>query len=171
MANQHTENQTIINNITDELRLNPIHDIIPRKVMPSISPVFEVNPKLANVAGSANSATSAGAATALTTSSSLDTYITGVCLSISKDATCDAASGTLGANVTINGATISLVTLQHQTLTAIQDAIALSLPFPLKVDRNSTIRTTNLTFTAGACRVGITFNGFTREANNQFVTG
>lgn len=155
MVFNQTQNSKVKLNLQDELKLNPLVDVIPSSVVPSIQPVFVTNLNYSTSGGSAGTATSAGAATAFTASATQDTYLTHLTFSISKDATCDAATGTLSAAITVNGATISLLGISHQTLTALQETVTIAFCNPIKVDKGTSVRATNVTFTAGACRINV----------------
>jgi predicted extracellular nuclease len=165
-----TQSRQIVNNIIDLLKLNPVTDKIPKTVIPTIQPVFEVSYRNCDLNGRATSATSAASLTAVTASSTKDTYLNSVFISMSKDATCDASSGVTDVNVTINGSTVQILTLAHQTTTALQDTVSINFPVPVKIDRGTTVRATMPTFTAGACRVAIGATCFTLDANSTLTT-
>lgn len=156
MAMNDCQNRQLITNIVDDLKMNPIKDSVPKTVVPTIQPTFMTNLNYSTSGGAASTNTSAGAATAFTASATQDTYLTAIGISVAKDATCDAATGTISANITVNGSTISVVSIAAQTLTAMDQTITIPLQFPIKIDRSSAVRTTNFTFTAGACRTAIT---------------
>jgi len=104
-----------------------------------------------------NSNTASGNITLHTTSDKKDTYVTGVLLSIAKDATCDISTGTINVNSTILGKVRRLADLAVLTTTAQSSQIFVNFPFPVKLDRNVAVNISG-TFTAGACsRTGILF--------------
>jgi len=157
-----TQNKVIVNNIIDELKLNPITDIVPKSVIPTIQPVFEVKKKLSTVLG-ATARTTNGTSTVFTSSSTLDTYITGATYSLIKDVTCDMASGRQGLTATIGGvATTHFIDISALTLTAQNSVISLNFSIPLKIDRNSAVSMASV-FTAGACVVSCNVIGYTEE--------
>jgi len=171
MANQQTENQTIINNIVDELRLNPVNDIIPKKVMPTISPVFEVNAKRCDVVRGINRTTTGGS-TIFTTPTDKDFYLVGCQFGLIKDATCDMASGTVaGISAVLEAQTRNIIQTPTITLTAQEVTQGLSFPVPIKIDRGTTILIISNAFTAGVCIRTASIIGYTQENNNQFSTG
>lgn len=154
-----------IQQLREAARLS-ISEGFPQELAQQIVPVIEVNPKLLdfpNNFGAAATGTSNAGVTALTTSSVKETYITSLTFHLLKDATCDAATGSLTVNATANGATINLANIQHITLTAADRFLTLSYPVPIRVDKGSTIRSTNLTFTVGVCRVALTVQVIERD--------
>ena len=158
------QNKRISNWIIDELRLNPVSDAIPKQVVPSIQPVFEVNRNVANFQATITKATT-GTGSIATTSSTVDTYITQVTYSITKDATCDQATGTLAVNGVIGGTTTPLIRLSVLTLTAQDKTASASFDPPVKLDRNSLI-SANLSFTAGALVETASIHGYTQETGD-----
>jgi len=104
-----------------------------------------------------NSNTASGNITLHTTSDKKDTYVTGVLLSFVKDATCDIPTGTININSTIAGKARRLADIAVLTLTAQSNQIFVTLPFPIRLDRNVAVNISG-TFTAGTCsRTGILF--------------
>lgn len=161
MGFNDNQNRIITNNIVDELKLNPITDQVPKYVNPSIQPVFVANRKNATILG-ATARTTTGTSTLLTTSSVLDTYITGVNVSYTKDVACDVASGRLGITGVILGATTHLLSVAVLTLTAQNDTTSIEFNPPIKVDRNSAIAL-GITFTAGTACIAGNVSGYTEE--------
>lgn len=166
MGFNDNQNRTITNNIVDTLKLNPISDNIPKTVIPSIQPTFEVNRKIATVRSATRSTT--GTSTVLTTSSTVDTYLIGVGLSYVKDATCDIATGRLTVAGAIEGTSQALMSLNILTTTAQSDSEYVSFSTPVKLDRNAAV-TMATTFTAGAMSASATLYFYTEEAGNNFV--
>lgn len=151
--------------VRDAARLS-ISEGFPQQLSDQIVPVVEVNPKMLdfpNNFGAGSTGTSNSAITAFTCSATKETFLSSITFSFIKDATCDAATGSLTLNATIGGATVNLLNVQHITLTATDRFISLVYPIPIKLDKSSTIRATNLTFTAGVCRVAITAQVIERE--------
>lgn len=143
------QNKRISNFIVDELRLNPVSDNIPKTVVPSIQPTFEVDRKF-SVPLATNNNTATGSATILTTPANVDTYITGVHLSFIKDATCDVATNSLVQITAISqGTTYGLLSFPLITLTAQTGSDFAVFNPPLKVDRGTAIALTSATFSAG----------------------
>jgi len=110
-----------------------------------------------------NSSSSSGNISLYTTPTDKDFYLTGILLSIVKDATCDVATGTININTVINGATRRVADIAVLTTTAQSQSVVVSFPFPLKVDRNVAF-TISGTFTVGnMSRTGV-LQGYTEEA-------
>jgi len=105
--------------------------------------------------------TNTGAATIFTTSSTRDTYITGIAFSYAKDATCDSASSSqLGITATINGVAVTLFRLASITLTADTKSVFVTFPFPLKLDRATNVTVTSVTFSVGSLTRGYSVFGY-----------
>jgi len=156
-----TQNKAISNNIIDTLKLNPITDNIPRAVIPTIQPVFEVNPKVCNVVRHSNLAVT-GSGTIFTTPSDRDFYLNSASLGMIKDATCDVASNSESSlTVTTEGTARRLLQMPLLTLTAQSENATISYPIPLKLDRNTTITIQSATFSAGSLLRYGAITGFT----------
>lgn len=109
------------------------------------------------------SSQSTGNMSAYTTPTDKDFYLTAIQASFAKDATCDVASGPGRVSVVIDGATQYILEFALLTLTAQSDAVVIVFPYPVKIDRTSSIAWTN-TFTAGAMARTLTLVGYTEEA-------
>jgi len=163
------QNKRIANYVIDELRLNPITDNVPKTVVPSIQPTFEVNRKFVNIQR-ATPATANSNSTILTTSSSVDTFITAASIYFIKDATCDAASG-VGPQITAqldgDSAARAIVSTAIITLTAQEGSQTQSFNPPLKIARGSTITgDRGATFSAGNLVRSYTIQGFTEQTGD-----
>lgn len=149
----------LIKGIVDNARIASAQGV-PQDLKSEIIPVLEVNPRLLRVCdivrGEVRTAT--GSVTLYTTPSNADFYLTAITLSAHADAAHD---NTLLASIasTINGATRNLLRLAKLSLTATHQSLSISFPYPIKIDRNSTI-TLNLAFTAGACSAFGSFYGY-----------
>ena len=133
MGFNDNQNKRINNFIVDELRLNPITDAIPKQVIPSIQPVFNVNQKICDVFGTNSTSSSNAGVTIFTSASNVDTYITFATIGLAKDATCDSTNGALNLNATINGVTAGLLTIPHVTLVATNTTITASFNPPISL--------------------------------------
>lgn len=157
-------NTDLIKELKDGAKAQQLRDTLPSQLAEKVVPVMEVNPKLLrtiNVVNTSTSGTSAATVTVISADPNNDFYLTSINIGIIKDATCDAASGALTANIqTLNGATVSFASIPLLTLTAQSENLVLSLPIPLKIDKNSTIKCTVPTFTVGNCRVVMGATGY-----------
>lgn len=161
MPDNQTYNKKIVNNIIDNLKINPITDIVPKTVLPTIQPVFEVERKVCDIVrGSITTSTSA---TIFTTSATTDFYLTGVTLGYSKDSLQDTATGRCNVNVFVNGTAREILSLPFVTLTAQNDCFTLELSTPLKVDRNTAISLSRGASTAGTFALAGNIVGYTEE--------
>jgi len=156
-------NSEITKLLVDGARLHPAADKIPDRLAESVVPVLDVTPRLAryvNFSGVAATGTSNTAVTAVTGPSDRDFYLTEITYHLLKDATCDAATGSVTLNVTIDGVTRGIATISHISLTAQDNLIPLNFSPPIKIDRGTTLRSTNLTFAAGVCRMSVQGAGY-----------
>lgn len=108
-----------------------------------------------------------GTKTILTASSTLDTYITGIFLSIAKDATSDLGTGICSISTTINGLAVTLLGIATITLNAQNQSIFVQLNAPLKIDKGAVINLggTSNSFTVGNCIRSAHIFGFTDTSN------
>lgn len=117
--------------------------------------------RYANIVRDVNS-TSTGSITAYITPADKDFYLTSLCLSYSKNVTCDVATGRVPINVLVEGASRAVCAIACLTLTAESNVIFVEFKRPIKVDRNTSI-TCGATFTAGAMSRSIQLTGYTVE--------
>jgi len=159
-----TYNKEIIAFLVDRLKLNVSSDVIPRNVVPTIQPTFEVYRPFCNIVRRASSATT-GNTTIFTTPAGQDFYLCSVWLSYVKDATNDGVNVTITAP--IEGTAQRLMDHNTATTTAVNGHWAeISFPVPIKIDRNATILLAK-TFTAGTGTYSAGLTGFTVDAGNQ----
>lgn len=146
-------------------RLQTAAQAVPMKIADTIVPVIECNPKMLrrlNIVKS-NTASDATGAAIMTTSASMDFYISAIELSYTKDANATSILSTISAY--INGASSTIAVLRYEPLTAGNASIALSFPFPIKIDRNTAINVTNSTNVASIDTTAIIY-GYYDEISN-----
>lgn len=107
---------------------------------------------------------STGTTTLYTTPADKDFYLTSVFLNVTKDATCD-VSNTDGPIIraVIDGVTTTIIQVSVLTLTAQNYGQVISLPHPIKLDRNSAVTLAGATFSAGALSKAGGIFGYTEE--------
>ena len=117
-----------------------------------VIPVINVNPKDYRECTviKTQSATASGAVTVLTSSSTRDTYITQVSMSVCKNASCDVANGQFLISVVVGGNTYYIAGIALLTLTAQDQSLAINLDKPVKIDRNTAVTIVSNTYTVGA---------------------
>lgn len=162
-----TQNKQIVTTAIDELKLNPLTDAIPRQVIPTIQPTFELKRRYANIVKT-GTRTSSGSATVYTTPSDKDFYLTGVQMSWSKDVTNDGTTASLQVTIDGDSTASNILRLYGQSVTANQIAETMSFLYPIKLARNSTI-TINQTYTAGASSLASTITGYTEDVGPQYI--
>ena len=129
------------------------------QISQQVIPVMEVNPKLLRRCNYFQSRSST-AGTIATTSADKDTFIVACSLGIDKLVTDTGTDAVLKA--TVDGVQINLLYIPGITLTLNQQNITISFPFPIKLDRNTTIITSgsNITKIAGLV-IGYTIENVT----------
>jgi len=126
----------------------------PQNLASTVQPVIDMTPDSHVVADCASvAATASAASNNIVTNADLnrDRYITGVTLSILKDATCDVATGAVTLSAVLDGDSTStaLLSLPVLTTTAQSDRISLALVRPVKLKKGAAVALGQGTFTAG----------------------
>jgi len=145
MAFNDNQNRDITNTIVDNLKMNPITDVIPKTVIPSIQPTFDVDSYHERALIESQPAINAVGAAIYTADSINDTFITAVSLSVIKDVTSTSTNSTVTA--TVMGVAKILLALESLTLTPQAEAITLTFKHPIKVDKGFSINVNNSTAT------------------------
>jgi len=154
------QNTRIKNYFIDILKLNPIQDSIPDVVRADIQPVVEIDKPKSNIVKTATRATS-GSTSLYQTPTDRDFYLTGGVLSMSKNVTCDVASGEIASIlIVIDGVSTKFLIIAGQTLTAERADQSMDMTFPIKIDRNTSISLSGGAFTAGALVRTATITGY-----------
>lgn len=149
----------VLKRIWDILGIQLGSDTLPVAVSNNIQPVVEVGNRTSNISKSGTANTTASA-TIYTTPANQDFFLTSLFISYVKDAAHDGTS--VYAQVTNEfGLTVNWYLLLVPT-TAGQDAIFIEFPYPIKLNRNSTINL-NGSFTAGTSTKSLTFTGYVIE--------
>jgi hypothetical protein len=128
-------------------------DKTPNELADKIVPTFETNPQLLRytnyIVYGAKSLT--GDLTLETTSTTKDTYLTGINLAFSKDAACNCDTGACSLQVTPDETNVKTTIFHIVTPTLTADARQASITFrnPIKLKRGTTIILGSNGFTAG----------------------
>ncbi len=146
-----TQNKAIVANTTDTLKLNPLTDKIPKQIIPSVQPVFEVNNRCIDVCFSTTKATT-GTATIGTLQNRIF-LLKYVCVSMVKDVACDIQTGRVSVSANVGGVTQALCGVSSLTLTAQNQTIAIFFDTPIRIDASSpfVISGTATSYAAGVC--------------------
>lgn len=145
-------------------RVNQVRDLLGLKPQDFLSipfkniavPVLDINPKEAVSLFTSKDTT--GSFT-LTPDVTRNFRISTISYSYFKDAACDIATGFIGVTITLNGGTQSVVLIPVTTLTAEKEIITLQFPFPLIIDKGSSVACT-VSFTAGVLKQRIHVSGY-----------
>jgi len=150
--------------IRDQAKLT-LSEGFPQNLLPNVQPVIDMTPRFHRRADllKAASRTTSGSATIFQTDAGKDTYITGLIFSVTKDSTCDMATGSVSLSCTVGGIAQTLCTLSVVTLTAQDKEIAIEFPVPIKIDPSTNVTIGSQSFTVGACSRTAQIYGYTTE--------
>ena len=126
-----------------------------------IQPVMAIQPNEVVIASGLYTTT--GTVNIITLPSTKDCYITSVFCSFTKDATSDLTSVTVTGTQADDEVNNTLLGLQFQTLTAMQDKHQQMFRLGIKMKRGSAI-SLNKTFTAGTTSIRVTIFGYFVES-------
>jgi len=132
----------------------------PIECKPDIQPVIEAGPKFTTIIKTLSRTTTSTGTAIYTTPVGKDFYLTFVSLCVTKDANSD----NTGVSISIvnEGERRNIINLCTQSVTAGSHNMALPLPYPVKVDRNTAINI-YMTFAAGTMAGNVTIGGFILE--------
>jgi len=150
-----TQNKDLIVSIVDELKLNPVTDAIPKQVIPTIQPVYDVSRKAS--AWSFENTTTTTGTNIISVPTGKTLYVTSIAISNLTNSTADSTS--VVVNATINGQTVALIGLRKITLTSNAQSYSISYPNPIKLDVNTTLSIVNV-FTVGSSSTLIFVTGY-----------
>lgn len=158
-------NSELVQGIVNTGKLQSGKDVIPTLLSEQVVPVIVTNPRLIrnNAILKAASLSNATTANVYTTPSDQDFYVCSASLAMIKDAS--ATSTAISLSVTINSATVNLLAVPSITLTAHTEAIAVSFPYPIKIDRGSNIQIVSSTNVANILARG-QITGFVVESKD-----
>jgi len=129
--------------LIDAARIQVSKDRVPSEIADKVIPVIEVNPKLLRRCNiiRANDALNATAATIYATPADKEFYLVGACLGVIKDVTSQSVATDI--RIVVDGRTDRILVIPGITLTVQNSIVSLSLPFPIKVDKNTNITINN----------------------------
>lgn len=157
-------NSDLTRSIVEATRLQSGVDSIPSELADRVIATIETNPKLLRDTTliKNTSISTTGNQTIFTSSATRDTFITGILLTATKDATCDVAIGQSFASIftTINGATTTLAAFSGLTLTAQDKEIFIDFDKPLKIDKNVAVSIGGGAYTVGLNARAATIYGY-----------
>ncbi len=155
-------NSDLSKELVDGAKIQQNWDKVPNVLGQTVVPVMEVNPKLLRRCNilRRGTGTNATSTTIYIVPSDKDFYLVSCSLSIIKDAT----STSLYSRITciVDGVTASPIVITGLTLTIQNEAISISFPIPIKIDRGTTIsldHSTNVANISGTgCIIGYTIS-------------
>lgn len=153
------QNTDAISAIRNSARLS-ISEGFPQNLLPNVQAVIDMTPRKHHVCDIVKTASGSGSAnnTIYTTPTDCDFYITAITLGVIKDAS--ATSVDSYVTCVIGGVTSRMISIPGITLTAQSETMSISFPFPIKVDRGTSVVLTNSTNVAviksTACIIGYT---------------
>jgi hypothetical protein len=132
------------------LKFNPKGEYVDNKILDVITPTIEIKPR---IFVKSNTLTNQTTLTIITTDSTRDTYLVGVSLSVIKDVT--AVATIVNINGFVDGTSQRIVSIQGITLTPQSEAITMSFPYPIKIDKGTVINIATDNATANIKAVGV----------------
>lgn len=157
-------NSDLTNALVQGAKISSARDKIPDQLGQTVVPILDVTPRKHRVLDICQTATrtTSGSTNLFTSSTSYDTFLVSCSLAMIKDATCDDASGA-AATITavVNAVTVSLLNIPGITLTACNESISISFPFPLKIDRGTSVSIGGGGYTVGTKIRTATVQGYT----------
>jgi hypothetical protein len=157
----------VIQKAVNDLAISTSTDKIPNETLDKVQLTYDLNNKFSQfVVGVTGNATGTLTTNLPNVSSSGETYITALQLSLIKDVVCDQAQGLISLSLTLDKTNLSTIILSIPvlTLTAQSENVFLSLPYPIKVKNNSAI-TCAASFTAGLLTRNVRVMGFVTSSN------
>jgi len=157
----------VIQKAVNDLALSQSTDKIPNETLDKVQLVYGLNRHFSDFCvHQTTNATGTMTVTMPTIDARSEIYITNINFSYAKDATCDIATGSLQANLTtaLQGIVKIIGQLALITLTAQQDSINISLPYPIKVKPNTNV-TLGGTFSLGVMVRNMSVTGFITSSN------
>lgn len=163
-------NSDVTKGLSQDAGIQQSIEKVPNELAEKIVPVIETNPdlkrKITIIKSVDVSVTSAGTGPIYTTPANQDFYLCGASYVLIKDNLCDAVSSLKAITCVINGETISVIKVGTFTLTAQSENVLIDFNRPIKVDRNSQINYTNMTFAAGSCLRNMRIWGYIDDKSN-----
>jgi hypothetical protein len=140
----------VIQKAVNELGIQVSSDKTPSETLDKIQCTYNLNRNTSNfVLSGSGSTTGAITINTAVVNTNSETWITGIGLGVVKDATCDIADGRINVTVnTIDGISRTIISIPVLTLTAQSENVFYSLPYPIRLQNNTAITTTN-SFTVG----------------------
>lgn len=147
-------NSDVTKGLANNAGIQQSREKTPDELAEKIVPVMETNPQLlrnAEILADVDVTATAGAALDLISANpKRDVYITGASMTIVKSALCDVANGLKSIYITQNGKNdLNIIAGYVTTTTA--ETIQRDVHFtrPIKIDRNTPVRTNSFSFAAG----------------------
>lgn len=137
----------VIEKLIKGLGLQAGKDKIPTEILDKVQPVFDVIPIPKLIVKSID-LSDGSSQTILTTSSSKGTYLIGLDLSLSKDVVNDGLFTEIRATIEETNAFTDILTIRYEPVTAGQFRESIIFPFPIKLQKNTTVGLYNNSSTA-----------------------
>jgi len=149
------QSKEIIDKMAEELKVQPSL-ALPRKLMDSIQPVFNVNPQPAmQQLGTAFSDGTAG--TLMTTSTTKRTFVTAVNYTVTKDVVNTSINTRIGATLFLQNAQINLLRTNYEPVTAGSFTETITFNPPLEMAKGIDITLNNSSGLASIDSAGVVF--------------
>lgn len=157
----HIQNHSISQKLIDDLRVQTQTEQPPKETSDKVVLTYQVNDALffcdPEPIVRRNVATDAVSATIYSTDPNKTFYLTGINVSLNKDASSTSIVSWVSA--TINGTAQILMEIQGTSLTAQSEVNSISFPFPIRIDKSTNITANNSAAVANI-DFGVTIYGF-----------
>lgn len=164
MAQIH--NSDLIKGLSKNAGIQTSFENPPNQLAEKVVPTMESNPEMlrrSNIVRWALSNNSSSGATIYTTPTDRDFYLVGCQLHVIKDVTATSLRSYI--QVKIDGADQQILVVSGLTLTVQDQSVAISFPFPVKVDRGVAIKVFNSTAVGNVTSDGAII-GYVVDASN-----
>jgi len=132
------QSKEVIDKISDELKIQPALQI-PKELMDKIQLAYNINPPILTTLFKERSESGSGG-TVFTTDARLNTFVTGIMMSIQKDVTSTVIA--YAVRGVVGGATVKLGQMNFLSVTISDQHMYLQFKDPVKLDVASAVSTT-----------------------------
>ena len=143
------------------------NDKIPTEILDKVQLTYDLNRRFSSfIVNAASTATGSATLTLPTPSLGGEIYITAIHASLIKDSACDQATGSLsiGATTDLQGVAKTILQIPVIALTAQDEHVFISLPYPLKIKSGTTMSFT-ASYTLGVMSRCYVVHGFITSSN------
>jgi len=157
----------VIQKAVNDLGISATTDKVPNETLDKVQLVYELNKQFSDFVVTGNTSSTGTLTISLPTiSSGSRIFITNLDVHYIKDATCDQATGVQGVGISpiTNSVSKNVIQIASITLTAQNDHVSMTFPYPIEVKPASTV-TLGGTFSLGVQVRSISVTGIITSSN------